>query len=189
MVKGGASRGRTRHFHNSLFFRVKTPGPADSQGVAHPTHYDMSTDQCQPTIVLEPPMKDMPLEVHIPEDEDFLRVAEIRSLAFGVNIYIDILFPHHATPRGRDLLGARLLDMKHNDHTARFVVTKDTATGEIISQAEWHMYSPGETIIPMDLGFVEGNEEEKEYARYIVGTFQAKRREAIKSTKVPLMRK
>jgi len=131
----------------------------------------------------------MALVVSVPKDEDFLRMAEIRSLAFGSNHYIDMLFPKYETLSGRLKLRDRLLDMKNNDHTVRFVITTDTTTGEIVSQGEWHFYEPNEKPIPMDLGFVEGTEEEKEYARHCIGTFQARRRQAIEATRpgIPLM--
>lgn len=66
---------------------------------------------------------------------------------------------------------------------------RDSGTGMIISQAEWHFYPADSTGEVMDLGFVEGSEEEKEYARHILGTFQGKRRNAIEKTEMPLLRK
>lgn len=130
----------------------------------------------------------MVLNVEIPQTEgDFHRMAEIRSLAFGTEqVYIDMLFPNHNTESGRRLLCDRLLKIREMS-SARFVIVRDTETTEIVAQAEWHYYPPDAKGDVMDLSFVEGSEEEKDYARHTIGTFQAKRREAIESTAVPLM--
>ncbi|KAF4630639.1 hypothetical protein G7Y89_g7493 [Cudoniella acicularis] len=130
----------------------------------------------------------MTFMVEVPKtEEDFFQMAEVRSLAFGTNqVYIDMLFPHHNTPSGRLKLRDRLLKIKELP-SARFAVVRDSETGKIISQAEWHFYPKESVGDVMDLAFVEGTEEDKEYARHVVGTFQAKRREAIAQTSVPLM--
>ncbi|KAF7853662.1 hypothetical protein EAF04_010653 [Stromatinia cepivora] len=131
----------------------------------------------------------MPLEVSIPQTPaEFYRMSEIRSLAFQRDhAYIDMLFPRHWTPEGRELLRDRLLAIKSEIASSRYVVVKDTDTDEIISQAEWHYYPPEPVGDVMDLEFVEGSEEEKNYARNMIGSFQAGRREAIKGTKNHLM--
>ncbi|KAI9647608.1 hypothetical protein NHQ30_003993 [Ciborinia camelliae] len=131
----------------------------------------------------------MPLEIHIPQTPaEFYRMSEIRSLAFKRDhAYIDMLFPRHWTPEGRELLRDRLLDIKNDIASSRYVVVRDTDTNEIISQAEWHYYPPESVGDVMELGFVEGSEEEKDYAKDMIGTFQAGRREAIKNTKTHLM--
>lgn len=131
----------------------------------------------------------MPLLLDIPKSNaDFYRMAEIRSRAFGSeHIFIDMLFPGHSTHEGRMLIQDRLLNIQKMS-SARFVVVRDTETGEIISQAEWHFYPPESKGDIMDLGFVEGTEDEKRFARHILGTFQAKRIAAIANTPGPLMR-
>ena len=124
------------------------------------------------------------------QEEDFLRMAEIRSLAFGrEQVYIDMIFPSHHTPSGAAKLRDRLLEMSRVDHTVRFVVAKQPESGTVVSQAEWHYYRAEEEAAVMDLGFVEGSQDEKEYAAYIIGTFQARRRKAVAATTKPLMRK
>ncbi|PQE33964.1 hypothetical protein CJF32_00002802 [Rutstroemia sp. NJR-2017a WRK4] len=132
----------------------------------------------------------MPLEIHIPETPDeFYRMTEIRSLAFGRDhAYIDMLFPHHWTHEGRLLTRDRLLDIKNNIASSRYVVIKDTDTNDIIAQAEWHYYPAKSGGDVMNLDFVDGeSEEEKAYARKMIGDFQAGRRQAIKDTNAPLM--
>ncbi|PQE12253.1 hypothetical protein CJF31_00000438 [Rutstroemia sp. NJR-2017a BVV2] len=132
----------------------------------------------------------MPLEIHIPETPDeFYRMTEIRSLAFGRDhAYIDMLFPRHWTHEGRLLTRDRLLDIKNNIASSRYVVVKDTDTNEIIAQAEWHYYPTESVGDVMNLDFVDGeSEEEKAYARKMIGDFQAGRRQAIKDTNAPLM--
>lgn len=125
--------------------------------------------------------------VEVAQDCDFERIAEIRSLAFGdAQPYIDLIFPNHKTPDGRERIRDRLLKICHEDKTARFLVAKDPSTRQIISQAEWHVYDKDSTGDVMELDFVEGTEEEKAYATYIIGTFQAKRRAAIAKTQHPL---
>lgn len=135
----------------------------------------------------------MAFAVTRPEPEDraaFLRMAEIRSLAFGrEQSYIDMIFPKHYTPAGAAKLRDRLIEMTREDHTVRFVVALDPAASTIVSQAEWHYYAAGEAGAVMNLNFVEGTPEEQEYARYIIGTFQARRRKAITATGQSLMRK
>ncbi|KAJ8060887.1 hypothetical protein OCU04_009968 [Sclerotinia nivalis] len=131
----------------------------------------------------------MPLGVCIPETPaGFYRMSEIRSLAFQRDhAYIDMPFPRHWTSEGRELLRDRLLSIRSEVASSRYVVVKDTDTDEIISQAEWHYYSPESVGDVMDLEFVEGSEEEKNYARNMIGSFQAGRREAIKEKNDHLM--
>jgi hypothetical protein len=133
----------------------------------------------------------MPLEIHIPETpNEFYRMTEIRSLAFGRDqAYIDMLFPSHWTHEGRLLTRDRLLDIKKkNTASSRYVVIKDTDTNEIIAQAEWHYYPTESAGDIMNLDFVDGeSEEEKAYARKMIGNFQAGRRQAINDTNAPLM--
>lgn len=131
----------------------------------------------------------MPLIIEIPESEgDFYRMAEIRSLAFGSDhVFIDMLWPRHTTVEGRVLARDRLLKIRNEIHSSRFAVVRDTETGEIVSQAEWHYYPAESKGDVMELDFVEGDEVEKEYTRVIIGNHQAKRREAIANTNVPLM--
>ena len=129
----------------------------------------------------------MTLIIEVPKtEEEFYRIAEIRSLAFGSHPFIEMLFPRHATHEGRVLLRDRLLEIQKMP-SARFLIVRDTETSEIISQAEWHFYPPESKGDVMDLGFVEGSEDDKEFARHILGNFQAKRRAAIADTSVPLI--
>ncbi|PQE16965.1 hypothetical protein CJF30_00003647 [Rutstroemia sp. NJR-2017a BBW] len=105
----------------------------------------------------------MPLEIHIPETPDeFYRMTEIRSLAFGrEHAYIDMLFPRHWTHEGRLLTRDRLLDIKNNIASSRYVVVKDTETNEIIAQAKWHYYPTESAGDIMNLDFVDGESEEE----------------------------
>lgn len=131
----------------------------------------------------------MPLTLSTPQTpSDFLRMAEIRGLAFGSNYeYIDLLFPNFTTPSGQILLAQCLQKMQSTLPSIRFAIIRDTETNEIISQGEWHFYEAEEKGDMMDLDFLEGTEEQREYGRYLISTFQAKRREAIAGTKVPLL--
>jgi len=121
-------------------------------------------------------------------DADFLRMAEIRGLAFGSqHEYICLLFPRFTTAEGQTLLRDRLLRMQRDLSSVRFVLVRDTDSGEIVSQAEWHSYDADAKGDVMQLDFLEGTDEEREYGRYLIDTFQARRREAIAATTVPLM--
>lgn len=130
------------------------------------------------TLIIETPKSDV----------DFLRMAEIRAQAFGSD-YEKVLihFPRLSTPEGQAMLRDRMIKMQKDLRSVRFAVVRDTETGEIISQAQWHFYEKDDKGDILVLDFLEGSEEEKEYGRYLMGTFQAKRRQAIEQTKVPLM--
>ncbi|KUJ13697.1 uncharacterized protein LY89DRAFT_752829, partial [Mollisia scopiformis] len=152
------------------------------------SRYPLLSEVCCSSLLFSSTTVIMTLTVEIPQTkEDFYRMGEIRSQAFGSEqFFIDILFPNHHTAAGRLLLRDRLLKIREMP-SARFAMVRDTETGEIISQAEWHYYPKDSVGDIMDLSFVEGSEEEKAFATHILGTFQRKRREAIANTKVPLM--
>lgn len=113
----------------------------------------------------------MPLTVDTPKtDADFLRMAESRGLAFASDYeYIDLLFLSFITLDGEALLHDRLLRMQRELPSVRLATVRDTATGEIVSQAEWHFYdadSKGDAMKGDD--FLEGTDGQKEYGKYLI---------------------
>ena len=115
-------------------------------------------------------------------EADFYRLFCIISDAFGEDQpYIDLIFPNHHDHAGRLQGAERLLQMKRNDPTNRFLKAIDTATGEIIGLAKWIIFAdgkPGET--PLSGNFWE-NEDEKERAKYVYAAFLEPRRKAARA--------
>ncbi|KAM0799118.1 acyl-CoA N-acyltransferase [Usnea florida] len=129
----------------------------------------------------------MPLSLDFCDDADIARVTEILFDAFGTrNHYINTLYPHHDTPNGRAGHCERLLSLKLNDATSRWLKVTDTSTGKIIGQAMWQVYveKPPETPLTEDFW---GNDEEKEYGQDLYRAYRVPRRRLIRAATGPVL--
>ena len=124
----------------------------------------------------------MAVAVDFCNEDDFYRLFCIISDSFGEDQpYIDLIFPNHHEHAGRLQGAERLLQMKRNDPTNRFLKAIDTATGEIIGQAKWIVFADGkpeETPLTAD---VWETEDEKERAKYVYAAYLEPRRKAART--------
>ena len=131
----------------------------------------------------------MAIAVDICNDADFYRLFHIISDSFGEDQqYIDLIFPNHHEHAGRLRGAERLLQMKRNDPTNKFLKAIDTITGEVIDQAKWIVFADGKPEeIPLTGDFWK-TEDEKERAKFVYAAYLEPRRKAIRAANGSLIR-
>ena len=130
----------------------------------------------------------MAIAVDFADDTDFYRIFCIISDSFGDDQpYIDIMFPDHHGHSGRIEGSERLLQMKRNDATTRFLKATDTNTGEIIGQAKWIVFTNGKPEETPLAGDFWATGDENEYAAYVYAAYVEPRWKAARSAEGPLV--
>ncbi|KAI9660604.1 MAG: hypothetical protein M1821_009956 [Bathelium mastoideum] len=125
----------------------------------------------------------MALKLERCKDADMRRTFEIVSDAFGhQHPYIEAVFPHHGSDKGRAAGAERLLTMKPRDPNAVFLKVVDTDSGQMIAQAKWNVYR---NTVPPELtldGDFWDSQDQKELANYLFAKYLEPRGKAIKQS-------
>ena len=124
----------------------------------------------------------MPITIEPANDNDIPRVFDIISTTFQhTQPFIEALFPHHDTPRGRALGTARLLQTKQKNPSLHILKAVDSATGAIVGNAHWLVLRemPSEEELRLEGDFWD-NEEEKEFSRMLWDQLMGVRWEAVR---------
>ncbi|KAF4627004.1 hypothetical protein G7Y89_g11154 [Cudoniella acicularis] len=133
----------------------------------------------------------MAIELSPVEDGDWRTITDVNMDTFHEHEHpvIDIMFPHHHTPAGRDIMARRLQQTAKSDASGHHLKLTDTAAGKIIGQGRWAIVPPqpgNEYPAPVISGDYWASEEDVEFANWCIGAYTAFRRRKFREATRPV---
>lgn len=132
----------------------------------------------------------MALALDFCKGDDFGSMIHLMFDAMGGGSqFVNAVYPHNTTTEGRKKHAQTLLYLKSIDPSQRWLKVIDTALGQIIGIAQWHVYDgpkPPEVELDGPPGTWD-TDEDKEWAQALFRSFMEDRRRVIREATGPVM--